>query len=90
MKYQIIGASTATKETKKGSHYRILSVIPTLKELNFIGLHGTEIMLWDSALANTSVETEDGEFYAKNDKKYFIDIDYDRNGYIISARVYNG
>ena len=47
-------------------------------------------MLWDSALANTSVETEDGEFYAKNEKKYFIDIDYDRNGYIVSARVYNG
>ena len=90
MKYQIIGSSTTTRETKKGSHYRILSVIPTLKELNFVGLHGTEVTLWDSALANTSVETENGEFYAKDDKKYFIDIDYDRNGFIVSARVYNG
>lgn len=90
MKYQIIGAENATKETKKGNHFRVISVIPTLKELTFVGLHGQEIILWDSALANTSVETESGEFYAKNDKKYFIDIDYDRNGYIQSCRVYNG
>lgn len=90
MKYQIIGATSTTKETKKGKHYRILSVIPTIKEIDFIGLHGTEIALWDNALENTSLETDNGEFYAKNDKKYFIDIDYDRNGFIVSARVYNG
>ena len=90
MKYQLIGASNQTVETKKGNHFRILSVIPTLKELNFTGLHGQEITLWDSALANTSVETEDGEFFAKNDKKYYADIDYDRNGYIQSVRIYNG
>ena len=89
MKYRIIGAAEETVETKKGNHFRKVSVAPTLKEPKFLGLHGQELTLWDNALANTSVETEFGEFYANNGKSYFIDVDYDRNGYIVSARVYN-
>ena len=90
MKYQIIGAMRQTIETKKGSHFRRISVIPVLKDDRWIGLNGEQLTLWDSALSNTSIETVNGEWYAKDDKRYYIDIDYDANGWIQSCRIYNG
>lgn len=89
MKYQIIGSMREIKTTKKGARYIKLSLIPTLKESEWTGLHAEQITLWENALLNTSLETEGGEWYASNNKKYYIDVDYDRNGYIVSARVYN-
>lgn len=90
MKYQIVGAMRVAQETKKGKKFRIFSVIPVLKDDRWIGLPAEQITLWDSVLSELDIQTESGECYAKDDKKYYIELDYNRNGYIISAKIYNG
>lgn len=90
MKFQIIGSNREISETKSGHRFIKLCVVSTLNDTKWVGLHGEEIVLWDDTLNNLSFDTERGEFYAKNEKKYFIDIDFDRHGHIVSGRVYNG
>lgn len=90
MKYQIIGASKLTKETKKGKHFRQICVMNPNPPADFIGISAEIITLWDNALEVLSVETVTGAIYANDDKNYYIDIDYTPSGWINSARVYNG
>lgn len=89
MKYQIIGASKITKETKKGKHFRQICVMNPNPPQDFLGINAEIITLWDNALEVLSVETIDGLIFANNDKNYYIDIDYTSSGWINSARVYN-
>lgn len=90
MKYQIIGASKLTKETKKGKHYRVLTVMNPMQATDFEGINAEKITLWDSQLEVTSIETYNGKFFdAKDGKEYYIDIDYSASGWVMSARVYN-
>lgn len=90
MKYQIIGASKVTKETKKGKHYRTICVLDPNPPKDFEGIKAEIITLWDTTLEVLSVETIDGLLFANNEKNYYIDIDYTASGWINSARVYNG
>ena len=90
MKYQIIGASKVTKETKKGKHYRSICVLNTAPVKDYDGLRAEMLTLWDNALEVLSIETIDGLLFADNGKNYYIDIDYTASGWINSARVYNG
>lgn len=90
MKYQIIGASKMTKETKKGKHFRQICVMNPNPPADFLGINAEIITLWDSTLEVLSVETVDGLIFANNEKNYYIDIDYTASGWINSARVYNG
>lgn len=91
MKYQIIGAAKLTKETKTGKHFRTITILNPNPVPDYEGLDAERITLWDKALEVTSVETYNGKFYdVKDGKDYWIDIDYDRNGWIVAARVYNG
>lgn len=91
MKYQIIGASKLTKETKKGKHFRTITVMNPNPAPDYEGIDAEKITLWDSQLEVTSVETYNGKFYDQKDgKDYYIDIDYSPTGWVMSARVYNG
>lgn len=90
MKYQIIGASKTTKETKKGKHFRTICIMNPNPPADFIGINAEIITLWDNALEVLSVETVDGLIFANNEKNYYIDIDYTASGWINSARIYNG
>ena len=91
MKYQIIGDAGTTTETRNGKHVRALSVINPAPPKGWKGLCAEKLELWDSALEVTSVETINGKFFdATDDKNYYIDVDYNRSGWIVAARVYNG
>lgn len=90
MKYQIIGASKLTKETKKGKHFRTLCVLDPNPPSDFEGIKAEILTLWDSQLEVLSVETVNGLLYSNDSKNYYIDIDYTATGWINSARIYNG
>lgn len=89
MKYQIIGASKMTKETKSGKHFKTICVMDPNPPQDFEGIKAEIITLWDSTLEVLSVETINGKIFANDNKNYYIDIDYTRNGWINAARVYN-
>lgn len=90
MKYQIIGDAGTTMETKTGKHVRSLCVLDPEPPKNWKGIKAEVLQLWDAALEVTSVETIDGKFFEANEKNYYIDVDYNRRGWIVGARVYNG
>lgn len=90
MKYQIIGAMKMPQQTKNGKKYIGISVVPQQKDDRWSGLMAEQITLWESSLANLDVDTDNGEIFVNDGKKYYIDIDYARNGFINGARVYNG
>lgn len=89
MTYQIIGASTTTKETKKGKHFRTICVLDPNPPKDFEGIKAEIITLWDSTLEVLSIETLTGKIYANDEKNYYIDIDYNATGWIVGATVYN-
>ena len=91
MKYQIIGDAGTTNETKNGKHVRSLCVLDPMPPKNWKGIKAEILNLWDSTLEVISVETINGKFFdATDDKNYYIDVDYNRSGWIVAARVYNG
>ena len=91
MKFQIIGCSKLTRETKNGKHFRILTIMNPNPGSDFDGIDAEKLVLWDRNLEVTSIETVNGKFYdSKDNHDYFIDIEYDRHGYFNSARVYTG
>lgn len=90
MKYQIIGDAGVTNETKTGKHVRNLCVLDPNPPKGWKGIKAETLSLWDSALEVVSVETFDGKFFEANERNYYIDIDYNRSGWIVAARVYNG
>lgn len=90
MKYQIIGAMKMSFETKKGSKYKAISCMPVEKDDRWVGIPGETITFWNDTLREVVCETASGEWFAKDDKRYFIDIDYNKSGFIVGARIYNG
>lgn len=91
MKYQIIGDTGKTIETRTGKHMREIVVVPTRIPVGYLGLPAQPIQMWDDVLEVLSVETVNGKIFdPKDGKDYFIDIDRDARGRIIDARIYNG
>lgn len=91
MKYQIIGDAGTTSETKTGKHVRNLCVLDPNPPKGWKGIKAEILSLWDATLEVTSVETINGKFFdATDEKNYYIDVDYNRSGWIVAARVYNG
>lgn len=89
MKYQIIGAmKSPITSSKNGKRYIAISVVE--KSDNWFGMNATQLMLSQEALQNISIETESGEMYVPDGKKYYIDVDYNARGFVLGGRVYNG
>ena len=91
MKYQIIGDAGQTNETKNKKHVRSLCVMDPMPPKGWKGIKAEILNLWDDTLEVISIETINGKFFdATDDKNYYIDVDYNRSGWIVAARVYNG
>lgn len=91
MKYQIIGQQKTVRETKRGTRYKTICIIPVSNDDQWDGINAEKLTLWESTLENISMETYNGKWYDSADQNnYYIDIDYNNRGYIVYARVYNG
>lgn len=88
MKYQVIGAAKAPFTSKKNNKaYQSISVAQ--RDINWIGVKGEVIILNEDVLRDADVQTENGEMFANDGKKYWVDIDYNNRGFIIGLRFYN-
>lgn len=89
MKYQIIGAMKAPFTSKKnGKQY--LSICVASKDINWTGVKAEPILLSEDQLRDADIQTESGEVFANDGKKYYADIDYNNRGFIIGLRFHNG
>lgn len=88
MKFVVIGASRESFTSKKnGKRYRTISVAQ--KDINWIGTHGETMVLSEDNLNVADIETDNGEIFAADGKKYIVDIDYNNRGFIVGMRFYN-
>lgn len=87
MEYPIIGVSNVFKTRRDGTDYRNFCVIE--RDPDWTGMKTIQITLTRGDWGKLSIETTDGEVFAKNEKKYYLDISYNRYGGIDSARIYN-
>lgn len=88
MKYQVIGMSKSFFISKKnGKQYTNICIAH--KDISFLGLHAETILLSEDALRDADIQTESGEMYATDGKRYFVDIDYNNRGFIVGLRFYN-
>lgn len=91
MRYQIIGDAGTTIETKSGKHVRSLCVLDPYPPKDWRGIKAEILSLWDATLEVTTIDTLNGKLFdATDDKDYYIDVDYNKSGWIIAARVHNG
>lgn len=88
MKYMMLGMQRDTITSKKtGKKYKFISV--GSKDVNWIGVKGESIMISEDNLMNADIQTESGELYAVDGKKYYVDIDYNNRGFIVGLHFYN-
>lgn len=88
MEYQIIGKAASSFRSKKNNK-EYLPICVLSKDLTWTGLKAEQILLSEDVLKGLSVETETGEIFANDNRKYFIDIQYNNRGFIVDAKVYN-
>lgn len=88
MKFMMLGIQRDTITSKKtGKKYKFISV--GSKDVNWLGIKGESIMISEDSLMNADIQTESGEMYAVDGKKYVVDIDYNNRGFIVGLRFYN-
>ena len=89
MEYQIIGKAVSSFRSKKNNK-EYLPICVISKDLTWTGLKAEQILLSEEVLHGMDIDTETGDIFCHNDnRKYFIDIQYNNRGFIVSARVYN-
>lgn len=88
MEYQIIGKAVSSFRSKKNNK-EYLPICVLSKDLTWTGLKAEQILLSEDVLKGLSVDTDNGEIFANDNRKYFIDIQYNNRGFIIDAKVYN-
>lgn len=88
MEYQIIGKAASSFRSKKNNK-EYLPICVLSKDLTWTGLKAEQILLSEDVLKGLSVDTDSGEIFANDNRKYFIDIQYNNRGFIIDAKVYN-
>lgn len=88
MEYQIIGKAASSFRSKKNNK-EYLPICVLSKDLTWTGLKAEQILLSEDVLNGLSIDTETGEIFANDNRKYFIDIQYNNRGFIIDAKVYN-
>lgn len=87
--YPIIGICNTFKVRRDGEEYKPVCVIDNYDKTDWLGMKTIQIGLTRPEWGAISIETENGLPFAKDDKKYFLDLDYDRRGNIRSGRIYN-
>lgn len=88
MKYQVIGAMKAPFTSKKNQK-QYMSICVAQKDINWIGVKAEPILLSEDVLKDADIQTENGEMFAYDGKKYMVDIDYNNRGFIVGLRFYN-
>lgn len=89
MKLQIIGMKKTPVTSKKtGKQYVIIAT--TEKTPDWFGICPTTQFLTEDLLRDLSIETENGEIYVADGKKYYFDADYNSRGQLVGGRIYNG
>lgn len=88
MEYPILSVCNVFKTRRDGTEYRSICVIE--RDPDWTGLKSIQIPFTREDWGRMSIETNDGEIFSTgNGKKYYIDLNYNRYGGIVSARVYN-
>lgn len=87
MEYPILGVCTKFKVRRDGTEYRSFSVME--RDPDWLGMKTVQLPFTREDWGRLSIETIDGEVFAKNEKKYYLEVNYNRYGGIDSARVYN-
>lgn len=89
MKLQIIGMrKTPITSKKNGKQYVLIAT--TEKTPDWYGICPTTQFLTEDLLRDLSIETENGEIYVADGKKYYFDADYNSRGQLVGGRIYNG
>lgn len=89
MKLQIIGMNRSVITSKRtGKKYVIIATHE--KSPDWIGLNPTVQFLSEDIMRDISIETDNGEIYCADGKKYIFEADYNSRGYIVGGRIYNG
>lgn len=89
MKLQIIGMKkTPIISKKNGKEYVLIAT--TEKNNDWFGICPTTQFLTEDLLRDLSIETDNGEIYVADGKKYYFDADYNSRGQLIGGRIYNG
>ena len=88
MLLQIVGRKKSKIQSKKnGKSYTIINTHE--KDPDWMGVNSTTQFLDDDTMGRISVETDSGEIYLPDGKKYYFDADYNRYGRIVGGRIYN-
>lgn len=89
MEYQIIGkAASSIRSKKNNKEYLPICVIS--KDLTWVGLKAEQILLSEEVLKGLDNDTDSGEIFVPNDnRKYYINIEYNNRGFIVDAKIYN-
>lgn len=89
MEYQIIGKAASSFRSKKNNK-EYLPICVISKDLNWHGLKAEQILLSEEVLHGMDIDTDSGEIFVPRDNRdYYIDLEYNNRGFIISARVFN-
>lgn len=89
MKLQIIGMKkTPITSKKNGQKYIIIAT--TEKSIDWSGICPTTQFLSEDIMNEISIETDNGEIYVADGKKYMFDADYNSRGQLVGGRIYNG
>lgn len=89
MKLQIIGMKKTPITSKKdGRQYYIIAT--TERNPEWTGICPSTQFLSDDIMRDLSIETENGEIYVADGKKYYFDADYNSRGRLVGGRIYNG
>lgn len=89
MKLQIIGMKKTPITSKKdGRQYYLIAT--TERNPEWYGICPETQFLSDDIIRDLSIETENGEIYVADGKKYYFDADYNSRGRLVGGRIYNG
>lgn len=89
MKLQIIGMKKTPITSKKNGKQYVL-IATTEKTTDWFGICPTTQFLTEDLLRDLSIETDNGEIYVADGKKYYFDADYNSRGQLVGGRIYNG
>lgn len=85
---QIIGRRKERITSKKnGNSYYVISMIE--KSPDWYGLNPNTYFITDEVMHEVKIETDNGEIFLPDGKKYMFDADFNSRGFLVGGRIYN-
>ena len=87
--FPIIGHCNTFRTRRDGIEYKPICVIDNEDKSDWTRMKTVQLGLTREEWGAISIETTNGLIFAKDDTKYYLEIDYDRRGNIRHGRIYN-